>query len=151
MFQEVSLLDVRKEINFCKKVKVPIIGVVENMSGFVCPKCKVINICSMKFSPWQNRGLLKQIKCWCYLPFYVIFHFMLFSIGKLARGKKKFFNKFRDISSWKCDYCTSDYICRNLLYLLILVQTLEPFHTGMFWQIFPSWSTYGKNVCGNVS
>lgn len=40
--QEVSLLDVRKEITFCKKVGVPIIGVVENMSGFVCPKCKVI-------------------------------------------------------------------------------------------------------------
>ncbi|NXJ03250.1 NUBP1 factor, partial [Odontophorus gujanensis] len=38
--QEVSLQDVRKEINFCHKVKVPIIGVVENMSGFVCPKCK---------------------------------------------------------------------------------------------------------------
>ncbi len=39
--QEVALLDVRKEINFCKKVGIPIIGVVENMSGFVCPKCKV--------------------------------------------------------------------------------------------------------------
>jgi hypothetical protein len=38
--QEVSLLDVRKEINFCKKVGLPIIGVIENMSGFVCPKCK---------------------------------------------------------------------------------------------------------------
>uniref|UniRef100_A0A8C4PDM6 NUBP iron-sulfur cluster assembly factor 1, cytosolic n=1 Tax=Dromaius novaehollandiae TaxID=8790 RepID=A0A8C4PDM6_DRONO len=38
--QEVSLQDVRKEINFCHKVKVPIIGVVENMSGFICPKCK---------------------------------------------------------------------------------------------------------------
>ncbi|ELU15310.1 hypothetical protein CAPTEDRAFT_152695 [Capitella teleta] len=38
--QEVSLLDVRKEINFCKKVKLPILGVVENMSGFVCPKCQ---------------------------------------------------------------------------------------------------------------
>jgi len=38
--QEVSLIDVRKEINFCKKVGLPIIGVVENMSGFVCPKCK---------------------------------------------------------------------------------------------------------------
>ncbi|KAJ3227529.1 cytosolic Fe-S cluster assembly factor nbp35 [Clydaea vesicula] len=37
--QEVSLQDVRKEINFCKKVGVPILGVVENMSGFVCPKC----------------------------------------------------------------------------------------------------------------
>lgn len=39
--QEVSLQDVRKEIGFCQKVKLPIIGVVENMSGFVCPKCKV--------------------------------------------------------------------------------------------------------------
>nr|KAF6490444.1 nucleotide binding protein 1 [Molossus molossus] len=38
--QEVSLQDVRKEINFCHKVKLPIIGVVENMSGFTCPKCK---------------------------------------------------------------------------------------------------------------
>ena len=39
--QEVSLMDVRKEINFCRKVNLPVIGVVENMSGFVCPKCKV--------------------------------------------------------------------------------------------------------------
>ncbi|CAM5178915.1 unnamed protein product [Eretmochelys imbricata] len=39
--QEISLQDVRKEINFCHKVKLPIIGVVENMSGFVCPKCKI--------------------------------------------------------------------------------------------------------------
>lgn len=38
--QEVSLMDVRKEINFCHKVNLPIIGVVENMSVFVCPKCK---------------------------------------------------------------------------------------------------------------
>jgi Mrp family chromosome partitioning ATPase len=38
--QEVALLDVRKEINFCKKLKIPVIGVVENMSGFVCPKCQ---------------------------------------------------------------------------------------------------------------
>ncbi|KAI1883970.1 hypothetical protein AGOR_G00221570 [Albula goreensis] len=38
--QEVSLQDVRKEIRFCQKVKLPIIGVVENMSGFICPKCK---------------------------------------------------------------------------------------------------------------
>lgn len=31
--------DVRKEFNFCKKVSLPVIGVVENMKGFVCPKC----------------------------------------------------------------------------------------------------------------
>lgn len=37
--QEVSLADVRKEINFCKKVNLPVLGVIENMSGFCCPKC----------------------------------------------------------------------------------------------------------------
>ncbi|KAK3914919.1 Cytosolic Fe-S cluster assembly factor nubp1 [Frankliniella fusca] len=38
--QEVALLDVRKEIDFCHKVKIPILGVVENMTAFICPKCK---------------------------------------------------------------------------------------------------------------
>ncbi|KAK5984837.1 hypothetical protein GCK32_001914 [Trichostrongylus colubriformis] len=37
--QEVSLLDVRKEVSFCHKTKVPILGVVENMAKFVCPHC----------------------------------------------------------------------------------------------------------------
>lgn len=37
--QEVALADVRKSINFCKTVEMPIIGLVENMSGFVCPHC----------------------------------------------------------------------------------------------------------------
>ena len=55
--QEVSLLDVRKEITFCKKVGVPIIGVVENMSGFACPKCKVSNL---KYLSLLFLGLLTQ-------------------------------------------------------------------------------------------
>ncbi|PVI03502.1 cytosolic Fe-S cluster assembly factor NBP35 [Periconia macrospinosa] len=38
--QEVALLDVRKEIDFCRKAKIPILGLVENMSGFVCPGCR---------------------------------------------------------------------------------------------------------------
>lgn len=37
--QEVALLDVRKSITFCIKLNVPVLGVIENMSGFVCPKC----------------------------------------------------------------------------------------------------------------
>ena len=37
--QAVALADVRKSINFCKAVEMPIVGVVENMSGFVCPHC----------------------------------------------------------------------------------------------------------------
>ena len=38
--QEVSLLDVRKEIDFCRKAGIRILGLVENMSGFVCPNCR---------------------------------------------------------------------------------------------------------------
>lgn len=37
--QEVALLDVRKELDFCKKAGIKVLGIVENMSGFVCPKC----------------------------------------------------------------------------------------------------------------
>jgi len=37
--QDVALADVRKSINFCKHVKMEVLGVVENMSGFVCPHC----------------------------------------------------------------------------------------------------------------
>src|ERR1700761_325325 len=38
--QEIALQDVRREINFCRKVGLNIIGLVENMAGFVCPNCK---------------------------------------------------------------------------------------------------------------
>ena len=37
--QEVSLADVRKSINFCRQVKMEILGLVENMSGLKCPHC----------------------------------------------------------------------------------------------------------------
>lgn len=36
---EVSLLDVRKEIDFCYKAGIKVLGLVDNMSGFVCPNC----------------------------------------------------------------------------------------------------------------
>jgi ATP-binding protein involved in chromosome partitioning len=37
--QEIALLDSRKAVNFARKLGVPVLGVVENMSGFVCPHC----------------------------------------------------------------------------------------------------------------
>ncbi len=37
--QEVSLADVRKSLNFCQHVKMEVVGMVENMSGFICPNC----------------------------------------------------------------------------------------------------------------
>ncbi|KAL1841908.1 hypothetical protein VTJ49DRAFT_6430 [Mycothermus thermophilus] len=37
--QAVATADVRKELNFCAKTGIRVLGVVENMSGFVCPNC----------------------------------------------------------------------------------------------------------------
>jgi len=37
--QAISISDVKKELNFCKKVGIRVLGVVENMAGFVCPNC----------------------------------------------------------------------------------------------------------------
>ena len=37
--QEVALSDVRKSINFCNKVQISVFGLIENMSGYVCPHC----------------------------------------------------------------------------------------------------------------
>ena len=43
--QNLSLNDVRKCISFCRQLKVPVTGVVENMSGLICPYCnKLINV-----------------------------------------------------------------------------------------------------------
>jgi Mrp family chromosome partitioning ATPase len=37
--QEIALMDSRKAINFAKALNVPVIGVIENMSGMKCPHC----------------------------------------------------------------------------------------------------------------
>ena len=37
--QDVALTDVRKSVTFCRQLKLPVIGVIENMSGFICPHC----------------------------------------------------------------------------------------------------------------
>jgi ATP-binding protein involved in chromosome partitioning len=37
--QDVALIDARKGLAMFRKVNVPVLGVVENMSGFVCPHC----------------------------------------------------------------------------------------------------------------
>ncbi|WP_319371642.1 iron-sulfur cluster carrier protein MrpORP [uncultured Ilyobacter sp.] len=37
--QDVAILDSRKSVKFSKMVNMPVLGIVENMSGFVCPHC----------------------------------------------------------------------------------------------------------------
>ncbi len=37
--QQLAITDVKKCITFCKQLSLPVLGVIENMSGFVCPHC----------------------------------------------------------------------------------------------------------------
>jgi Mrp family chromosome partitioning ATPase len=37
--QDVALLDSRKAITFARELKIPVIGILENMSGLICPHC----------------------------------------------------------------------------------------------------------------
>ncbi|HNX26443.1 MAG TPA: Mrp/NBP35 family ATP-binding protein [Phycisphaerae bacterium] len=37
--QEVAISDVRRSLSFCKSLKVKVLGIIENMSGFTCPHC----------------------------------------------------------------------------------------------------------------
>jgi len=37
--QELAVADVRRSVTFCEKVSLPVIGIVENMSGLICPHC----------------------------------------------------------------------------------------------------------------
>jgi ATP-binding protein involved in chromosome partitioning len=37
--QDVAILDARKSVVFAKEVNIPVIGIIENMSGFTCPHC----------------------------------------------------------------------------------------------------------------
>lgn len=40
--QSVATNDVRRSINFCRHLNLPVLGVIENMSGFACPKCGAV-------------------------------------------------------------------------------------------------------------
>lgn len=56
--QEVALLDVRKELDFCRKAGIRVLGIVENMSGFVCPNCHVSSLLEI-----LTAGRVEDICC----------------------------------------------------------------------------------------
>ena len=41
--QDIALLDARKGLNMFRKVDVPVLGIIENMSMFICPNCGAEN------------------------------------------------------------------------------------------------------------
>ncbi|XP_040295259.1 cytosolic Fe-S cluster assembly factor NUBP2 [Bufo bufo] len=55
--QAVSIGDVRRELTFCKKMGLPVVGIVENMSGFVCPHCAE---CTNVFSKGGGEELARH-------------------------------------------------------------------------------------------
>jgi Mrp family chromosome partitioning ATPase len=57
--QDISIIDVRRSIKFCRAVKTPVLGVIENMSGFVCPHCgKTTDI----FKSGGGENMAKEMK-----------------------------------------------------------------------------------------
>jgi Mrp family chromosome partitioning ATPase len=57
--QAISISDVKKEINFCRKTGVKVLGVIENMSGFVCPNCSE---CTNVFSKGGGEVMAKEFE-----------------------------------------------------------------------------------------
>ncbi|KAL0893360.1 hypothetical protein ABMA27_014947 [Loxostege sticticalis] len=57
--QEVAIEDVRKEITFCRKTGIPIMGIIENMSGYECPVCSE---CTNIFSSGGGKSLAEIAK-----------------------------------------------------------------------------------------
>jgi len=55
--QAVATADVRKELSFCRKTGVRVLGVVENMAGFVCPSCRE---CANVFGEGGGRVLARE-------------------------------------------------------------------------------------------
>eukprot|EP00112_Aurelia_sp_Birch-Aquarium-sp1_P002640 Seg1295.1 transcript_id=Seg1295.1/GoldUCD/mRNA.D3Y31 product="Cytosolic Fe-S cluster assembly factor NUBP1-like" protein_id=Seg1295.1/GoldUCD/D3Y31 len=51
--QDIALNTIRKEINFCKKMNLRIIGIISNMSGYVCP------CCNEQYDLFVNKGTEK--------------------------------------------------------------------------------------------
>lgn len=41
--QDVALVDVEKSLSFCNELKLPVVGLIENMSGFICPHCDKVS------------------------------------------------------------------------------------------------------------
>ncbi|XP_075558306.1 NUBP iron-sulfur cluster assembly factor 2 isoform X2 [Dermacentor variabilis] len=56
--QALSVADVRREVTFCQKTGLPMLGIVENMSGFVCPNCAE---CNNVFSSGGGEELAKMV------------------------------------------------------------------------------------------
>jgi Mrp family chromosome partitioning ATPase len=57
--QDLSVADVRRSVSFCQRLELPVVGIVENMSGLVCPHCQgVIDL----FKTGGGESLAREMK-----------------------------------------------------------------------------------------
>ncbi len=56
--QEVATLDAHKAITFCRTAGIPVLGILENMSGFACPAC---GTCTPIFQKGGGRRLAEDL------------------------------------------------------------------------------------------
>ncbi|KAJ8318992.1 hypothetical protein KUTeg_004083 [Tegillarca granosa] len=96
--QAVAVGDVRRELTFCKKTHMPVIGIIENMSGFVCPHCTE---CTNLFSKGGGEALAKQF----HVPFLGKLYTTRLKVNQLFGRRKKLsraLQGFSDIKSIGC-------------------------------------------------
>ncbi|XWO14017.1 Iron-sulfur cluster carrier protein [Candidatus Hepatincola sp. Pdp] len=60
--QKLAILDLQKALNMYRKTKTPILGIIENMSSFICPKC-------LHISNIFDKHNLKQLAIEQAIPF----------------------------------------------------------------------------------
>jgi Mrp family chromosome partitioning ATPase/predicted Fe-Mo cluster-binding NifX family protein len=56
--QQLAVIDVRKCITFCRQLNIPILGIIENMAGFICPHC---GLKSELFAGGGGKELAEQL------------------------------------------------------------------------------------------
>ncbi|CAG8487547.1 7631_t:CDS:10 [Rhizophagus irregularis] len=99
--QTVALADVRKELNFCKKVKLPILGVVENMSGYECTNL---------FSTGGGEAMAQEFG----VEFLALGHYSemvyYFTSQEVDPPALIYMGKDEKESKWNCGNCDEDLI-----------------------------------------
>lgn len=93
--QAVATSDVRKEANFCVKTSIPVLGVIENMSGYACPCCGEV---SNLFSSGGGEVMAQQLQ----IPFLGRVPVDV-KFGELVEGKMEAFSDDEDEEAEKED------------------------------------------------
>lgn len=101
--QEISWQDVRKEIDFCRKVKLPILGLIVNMSEFICPSCSLPSEIFPDDGSIDRWAAVESIPILARIPLDP-------RIGKLSDSGKAFFMEHADTPAAKAYLSLGDSI-----------------------------------------